>query len=454
MARTLIATGGVAYAALAAAAWTRYPGSFLPWLVFNASIASLVALVFPRPRLYGYTALAAFLTLGFWAKTLVHTVWHLEFLEPVGSFAGSPEQWDHGLIAMSAGVLGVVAVRAGHLWWWVRRQAAARAVALPGWFSRYRRPLWILTLAVFVAVNLANLEFAFYQIGINTKLLLPGRLHVLLAWSVNIGFALWIATLVWWDCQSGRRATLLMGFVEAAVTSASAFSRMLFLVHAGAYGLALIEQRRRLALRRGLVSALVASFTVLFVASIATVFWLRAHRYPNNADVVHNVKSEVPQLVLQRWTGLEGVLTATAHAQRGSTLWWQVVGDRGKLGAESLYQRIAQSRFRADAAGSFSFGTNAGPVAILAFSGSLVVVFVGMAGLMVLLAATEEFTNRLTGNPFLCALAGVALANVVVQTTFFYLTAIFVAQLWLAITALGLLARISRSRTGAPRTLS
>jgi hypothetical protein len=450
VARYLIAAGGVAFAAFAALGWTRYSGSFFPYLLFNASIAALLALALPRPRLYGYTALVAFLTLGFWGKTLVHTLRQLDFLEPVGAFRGLPEEWDQALIAMATGVLGVVAVRAAHIWWCARARSAERTLSAPSWFLRYRRTLWALTIAVLVAVNLANLEFAFYQIGINPKLLLPARLHVLLAWSVNIGIALWIAALAWWDYQSGRRATLLMGFVEAAASSASTFSRMLFLVHAGAYCLTLVEKGRAIGLRGKFLAALLATFMLLFVASIAAVFWLRAQHYPNNADVLRNVKSEVPQLIVQRWTGLEGVLTATANTQRGPDLGWQLLTDGGKLGAESLYQRIARSRFRADAEGKFSFGTNAGPVAILLFSGSLAVVFAGMAGIMVVLAATEALTHRLTSNPFLCSLGGLALANVIVQTTFLYLTAIFVAQLWIAVAVLGALTRLSADGARAP----
>jgi type III secretory pathway component EscV len=66
-----------------------------------------------------------------------------------------------------------------------------------------------------------------------------------------------------------------------------------------------------------------------------------------------------------------------------------------------------------------------------------------MALVAAIMMLTEEFARRLTANPFLLAVAGAALANVVVQTTFPYLTAVFLAQLCVAIVFLGALQRLA-----------
>ncbi len=59
---------------------------------------------------------------------------------------------------------------------------------------------------------------------------------------------------------------------------------------------------------------------------------------------------------------------------------------------------------------------------------------------------TPEVARRWTGNPFLLAVSGAALANVVSQTTFFYLTLIFLLQMWVAV---GFLAGLERLRIAA-----
>jgi hypothetical protein len=311
----------------------------------------------------------------------------------------------------------------------------------PRWFTRHGRLVWVLTLVAVVAVNAANLKFAFYQIGINAQNVLPLRLHVGLSWLVNIGFALWIAALVWWDFAArppSLARNIGFAFAEAFASSVSAFSRILYLVHAAPYWLALWEERRRV---RALLPAL---FILLFLASVFAVFALRASYYPANADLGRNIKLEIPQLVVQRWVGLEGVLAVGSLPDRNAALLVSAITESPKSGADSLYQRTARIRYRVEDARTFTFGSNAGPVAVLLFSGSLVVVALGMALVVGILLATEAAAARWTGNPFLLAVAGAALANVVSQTTFIYLTAVFLLQLWVAIAFIAALQRLGR----------
>src|SRR6185503_10347024 len=205
------------------------------FLLFNVCLLALAALVLPRPRAHVYTFLAAFLVLGFWLKVLLHKLGLATFVEPVGDFSGSAEQWDRTLLAASCGALGLIAARVVHLWLGrsIREEAAPPA---PRWFIARRRPVWILTLLAVVAVNVANLEFAFFQVGVKPRLLLPFAGHVLLGWLVNIGGALWIAALVGWEYRErGIGRSLLAPIAEAGVSAVSAFSRLNFLVHALPY---------------------------------------------------------------------------------------------------------------------------------------------------------------------------------------------------------------------------
>ena len=84
---------------------------------------------------------------------------------------------------------------------------------------------------------------------------------------------------------------------------------------------------------------------------------------------------------------------------------------------------------------------------LLLFSGPLAVVFAGMAAIMLVLILTEEITRRWTGNPFLLAVSGAGLANLVSQMTYPYLTSIFLLQLWIAV---GFLAIIERWHISKP----
>ena len=449
--------------ALVAFALGRYPGLSFVFMIFNLCGFGLVALIFPKPRLYVYTFLAGFFVLGFWLKVVIHAIWSPGFMEPVGDFRDAPEEWDGALLAASCGALGVIAVRCGHLWRaWKMRSPAPSALALPAWFTRWRRPVWGLTLVLLIGVSAANLQFAFYQTGVNPKLILPMHLNVVFAWLVNIGFALWIASLVWWDHlrRTGTLAgPLVLSMIEAFLSSVSAFSRLMYLLHAGPYWLAIYQRRKELtaALGSRLIAALLGCFLVLLVLSILAVFWLRVYFYygyasgapqtePLASHVERTVRMQVPTLLVHRWVGLEGVLVVGALQNRSAALFVEAITESPQLAGLSLYQRIAKVHYLSENPEHFTFLGNAGPVAILLFSGSLAIVFAGMALIGLVLVLTEEAARCLTGNPFLLAVSGAALANVVSQTTYCYLTLIFLLQLWVALVFLAAVQRVDFGR--------
>jgi hypothetical protein len=199
-----------------------------------------------------------------------------------------------------------------------------------------------------------------------------------------------------------------------------------------------------------MVTFIVAGFLVLLCLSIATVFWVRVRTYygygtdvhpdrPFPAQVLELMEEQLPHLLVHRWIGLEGVLAVGADPGRGSELFVAAIKDHPPLGERSLYSRTAKEIRDPASAGKLTFGSNAGIVAILFFSGSLLIVGIGMAAMTLLLLVTEYLARRWTGNPFFLAVAGAALANVLVQTTIPYLTMIFLLQLWSAIAFVGLL---------------
>jgi hypothetical protein len=448
----LLLSGALAAAAVASA---LYPGAGGVFIAFNACFLAITVLAIPRPRAYVYTFLAAFLVLGFWLK-VVYQCLSPGFVEPVGDFRYTPHEWDRGLVIALCGVLGVIVARLIHLW--LARDARPEATGTPpGWYVRWSRPVWIATIVLIVAVNAANLYFAFYQIGVRPKTLLPLRGHVLLAWLVNIGFALWVAALIWWDYLRrpvlGRNLLLPAG--EALVSATSAFSRMIFLVHTVPYVLAIFERKPEF--KRRTLYRLGATVLFLFVLSVVAVFWLRVYQYygyaadlPGNEPLAQHVErtmyKQVPLLLVHRWVGLEGVLAVGATEQSPGRL-AVALTESPKGGGDTLFQRVAKTRYLAERPDEFVFLANAGPVAVLWFSGSIAVVFLGMGLITLVMLATEEAARRWTGNPFLLAVAGAALANVVSQTTFFYLTLVFLLQLWLALALLGGLQRLRLRNT-------
>ena len=160
---------------LGPAGWSHvnYRGNweFSAW--FNLAFIAMLALVFPRPRSFAYTFFAVFLFLGFWVKFTVHSILGNPFLEPIGMFDGSPQAWDRALAVASVTAVGVVLARCLHLFTSADLSRFSEFSPAPRWYGPLRIPLWVFSLFLLLTLNVLNLKYAFYQAGINAKLLLP-----------------------------------------------------------------------------------------------------------------------------------------------------------------------------------------------------------------------------------------------------------------------------------------
>lgn len=435
------------------------PGSFMPVAAFNAAFIAMLLLALPRPRFYVYTFLALFLFLGFWAKYWVHGALAFAFIEPIGAFDGSAAAWDRALWLASAGAAGIAAARLAQLIYHRGRGLAdilADAAGPPRWFVRHRRAVWAAFGLLVVLVDLWNVQAAFYQIGVNPRLVLPLSLNVVMAWLVNIAFALGVAVLVHWEITSrGAAGALVAPIVEAVVCSASTLSRSAYVLHAGPYVLAALERHRELlrlvsrTWRARLAGVIVAGALIALLG----VQWLRTAVYfapaalpaasssaaaaQGGFNYLPSMMEQLPLLLVHRWVGLEGVLAASAHPQIGPELFREALKESPKAGMHSLYQGIARSAYKDSA--QFTFLTLPGLIGVLAYSASLAIVFCGAALVSALVLGTEWLAARWTGNPFLLAVAGAAMANVASNLNFPYLAAIFMAELWFTLVVIALL---------------
>src|SRR5262249_21481367 len=200
MQRNRVTIAAAALLLFSAFAYPSYKGGTFCYLLFDVSFVAMLLLAWPRPRSSAYFFFSLMLFLGFWLKLMLHMLSGAEFLEPVGDFSGTTEAWDLALFVASMGATGVslarliqlaVAARTG-----ARDAPAPRPV--PSWYAGWRRPLWAASLLAMVALNVLNLQLAFYQTGVNPLLILPWHLNVPPGWPITIGSALWLPVLFHW----------------------------------------------------------------------------------------------------------------------------------------------------------------------------------------------------------------------------------------------------------------
>jgi hypothetical protein len=474
----LIGMGLIALLALSFLPPARHPAHVGTMLAFHAAFVTLIALVPLRPRSHVYTALATMLTLGFWTKFLVRLVVAYPYLEPIGQFDSSTQSWNRALATITAGVLGVIAARVIHLTVARARSDAARGqrssvpAEAPAFYVRHRRVVWIATAIIAVASYAWNAYARVYVTGMDPRIVLPFKINAALSWWYVMGLPLWLALLIGWELE--RRRTRAIGLdllwiplVDGVVNAGSLLSRAAYLIRLSPYFLATTRAGRAGPLSiRGNRLTIGAISLAGFVLSLAFVMTMRTFLFhppapapatarsgpsappgmtPRTSQVTEYYRRsafyavrEVGQLFLDRWTGMEGVLAVTA-AHGTPELLRAVVREDPAAGVDAIYQRLAGAPYKRQA--GLTFLTLAGPIALLALTGSLASVLIGMAVLAGLLIASEAFARRTLGNEIACSVLAVGTCLVVTQVTFPRLLAIFLIELWTMLLVLAVLQR-------------
>lgn len=453
------------------AAVPYYGGTPGPYLLFHAACALLAIAAFLPPVAHGFSAFSIFLLLGFWLKVVTAAFGLRVLIEPVGDFAGSADDWDATLTVAAMGLTGAALAK---LLWWAStpRKEEPAGVLVPAWYAERRPFVWAMTVIAIIAANAANSVLRFYMVGVHARVVLPFHMNVVVAWWLTVGAAMWLATLLEWERRmngaklSGRWMLIPIG--EALVSTISMLSRGFYLMKTLPYALALMRRAtwRGIGLRPRTAAAIAIIAFGGFGVSLIGVSWLRILIYPAPQrsvaastwqDSVERApdgtggtvswvpgrarigaaKNELGRMVIGRWIGLEGVLAVSSAQMRSMTLLKTAITEDPGTGNAALYQRLSRSKYKPRP--DFTFLTVPGVVGVLWLSGSYWVVLLGMTLVTWAVLATEAISRRLMRNDLLCAVAGVAMANALVQMNFPYLTAVFFLELWAAMAGLWVL---------------
>ena len=474
-----------------------YPGTVWVLVAFHFSFLALVTSAWPRPRTDAYFFLAGFLFLGFWAKFTIHLIFPYPFLEPIGAFDASADQWDLALSAATAAVFGVVLFRTVYLLSARRRlryplQETAENIAPPDWYLSHPGKVWGGTIALALILYTANYFFAFFQTGVNPLLVLPFGINAVLAWSSFCGAALAFALLAGWEMTRRPEyfaplvwSVCLFGIVASVSLASRAISIFLFAAYATALGmhLPLVGKKLLASWRWRLPLIMMASLII----GLILVSSFRLNRYlvpdnniastkpkqqekilhptaplpsiPRNSAPVAPVETLTPstrpigmsrsdatpsemfkqvmQLSVDRWIGLEGMLAVTGSSERGAVLLTAGLRESPLKGVDSIYQKISSSKYSFQP--GFTYLTLPGAPAILFYSGSLILVLVGMFFFAGILTFIENFGVRMTGSRFVGSVLGIFMANSVCQMNFPYLWMVFVVETVIALGVIGVL---------------
>lgn len=141
------------------------------------------------------------------------------------------------------------------------------------------------------------------------------------------------------------------------------------------------------------------------VQLLVTEFWMQ----------LSAVLCRALSLATDRWIGLEGVMALQSYPDKSVALLREGLMERYADGIVPMYQHISKSIYTGMDPNQWKFGSLPGAPAFLYYSGSLLIVFLGMAMLTSFLNFIEFAIRRFTKNPFLASFYGFAAANSVAQ---------------------------------------
>lgn len=491
-------------AVLSAWAATTYPGSLSLFTLFCATSMALVWLMLVRPSGFFILFFVSFLTLGCWAKLVFHFIIGNRLVEPIGPFDDRAVSWDMALVvliisfATMLACLGLLAIR--------RRTPSMEPT------TDSRTPLLGVLLALASVMTAALLAFNFHynilKIGTAPSLQLNSYVYVVIAFMVAWGNTILLATLGFWMVKEQRLSPVLLFVllnVEGCLAAISMGSRAQMILHAAVPFAVyfLLGARLNWQLKRRDWLTILPITLILFVTSIVAVSADRLASFATAVPVqksagviqasssaaakqplvnsnVASVQSAVTpkvivpkaaaapvspemriiqwkgvmyqlsRLVVDRWIGLEGVLAVTAnHAQLDQALFAKGLREDPNLGTAAIYQVMSGSKY--EAFENFTFMTIPGPIAVLYYSGSLVVVAAGIAVLLLAGFIIELIAEKTLRNPPASAAIGMAMAYLIVQTNFPKALWFFMLELTLFVVGLIILQRLLALLRGKQR---
>lgn len=406
-----------------------YEGSKGVYLLFSISYFTLLLYALKTRKTYGYLFLAIFLWLGFWLKFTWHTVFNYDYIEPIGLFVFSATSLDKVLIIASIGCWGVIL--AGLLLSFAKWQSTVYALSptkqrIPAFYVKYRTMMMTALILLIIGVSLLNALMGVGMSGIVPQVTLIWPLNALIYWALAIGFALMMATFLWWEILLDKKASnvFIAALSEPFCTSISILSRASYIFHVIPIAVSFLFNKEVLQVKCkkwSFIMTLVLS-AVLFVLSLQCVSWLRNYYY-SGISVSQSISSSkgsslinaTSSLIVDRWLGVEGLMVISSYPHKNIGLLKEATLEKAELGKVGMYQKIANSHYVNMDTSRFMFATIPGPIAFFYYSGSLVVVFMGMLLFTLLLLLSEHVVVYLVKNVFLSALYGMYVANAVAQ---------------------------------------
>lgn len=406
----------------------RWPGSFYAYGAMSLAFLGLLAVGIRHlvAGNVGFSLLAVLLWVGYWLKLSVHLVFETPWVEPIGRFGSSAQEWDAVATVSATGAFGVAL--AGLLYRTPADLGLAKKIELGvAWKPGARIPAYLFISLLVAAIVAVNEAYGISHNGLRPAVDLVWPFQGLFNWLFVIGVALLTLTVFHLDAVSGKSLILGILVFVAAVTllAISQYSRGIAALQSLPLAVSLLLWGRSaygLSSRRTIVL-----LVVLFIGVMTSVVGGQERRIqglPNyqlaeedsNRGGLPALRLPVllSRLTIDRWVGLEGVMAVVAYPDKGMSFFKDALGERRTKDKVDTFTGVISQAGAYDTS-KYHFATIPGAFAFLYYSSSFLVVFLGALFLAAIVFASEHVVRAATSNIFVSSQVGFFTAMLFIQ---------------------------------------
>lgn len=418
-----------------------YPGHKIIYVAFTVVLNALFILGFTKGRIYFDTFIGIFFWLGFWVKYSLRTAFlggQFQAPELIGKFSGTAAENDHTLFVVFCGISGLIIAslfRRKFFFSYANIAKQVRLESIFAFYQRYRRSILVIFFSMFVIIAVTNVVFGIYQRGTLPKTILPLGLSGVYTWLLLFGLASFSAVIL--DCEFRLRnnpyLASLIGVLETFFSNVSMLSRGMIL-NGSSLIIGMHDNAQKRSHHPGMryKLAILIVFIALFVSSVFVTNHVRNKLFfsdfPTRTSISKSfllasllLKLNLPEpvieaitgvetLLIDRWIGIEGVMSVTSHKGLGWGLWSDAWREKYSHTGTSMYDLVVLGASM-EGLKHHHFISIPGIVAFFYYPGSIPFLFFSMLMLGFFAAGIEFFVYKLGGaNIILCALMGQVVA--------------------------------------------
>ncbi|MBK9322223.1 MAG: hypothetical protein IPM97_04600 [Bdellovibrionaceae bacterium] len=228
------------------------------------------------------------------------------FVEPIGEFLGTADEWDSVLLVSSIGSMGCSLTK-----FFLNKAykhnapenlllAPAATLEYSTWYLKYRNATLILSTLLVSALGVFNLKYGITVSGVVAATILPWPLNAFTGWLLYIGFAILISHISYLEFAFFKTTarSFSLSVYEGLVSSVSIISRGLFLFHVIPVVIVNLVNRDKLLMSWRMTSWFIAQFIVAFLVGSAGVTLIRNYLFDDGSSIFDFYQFEDKDILL------------------------------------------------------------------------------------------------------------------------------------------------------------